>query len=181
MRTKIGLLVAVLLTSACAQQADPRIEALIDRQAIDQLVAGDYPRALDAHDWETYVGYFTEDGELSLGPQTAKGHAEMKKLLEGLGDERINHVISNLSYRIDGDSAAGGAYWEDIGLVNGAPGVVVAGHYDDALRKVDGRWKFTKRTIVIDFAAPVQGTAPVAEPPKTESSESPAEPPPQRQ
>jgi hypothetical protein len=177
MRTKIGLLAVALLASACAQQSDPRLGALIDRQAIDQLVAGDYPRALDAHDWDTYVGYFTEDGELSLGTQSAKGPAEMKKLLEGLGDERINHVISNLSYRVDGNAATGGAYWEDIGLVNGAPGVVVAGHYEDALRKVDGEWKFAKRTIAIDFMGPAQGAAPVAEPSNTESSESSAKPP----
>jgi ketosteroid isomerase-like protein len=153
MKTSAALVIALLL-AACAPQPDPRLDAVIDRQAINQLVAGDYPRALDAHDWDTYVSYFAEDGELSLGPQMAKGHAEMKQLLEGLGDERINHIISNLSYRIDGDTATGGAYWEDIGFVEGAPGVVVAGHYDDALRKVDGEWKFTKRSIVIDFMAP---------------------------
>ncbi|HEU4619292.1 MAG TPA: nuclear transport factor 2 family protein [Gammaproteobacteria bacterium] len=181
MRTNIALLGAVLAVTGCAPQSDPRLDALVDRQAIDQLVAGDYPRALDAHDWDTYVGYFTEDGELSLGPQTAKGHAEMKKLLEGLGDERIDHVISNLSYRIEGDSATGGAYWEDIGLVNGAPGVIVAGHYDDALRKVDGEWKFSKRTIVIDFMAPAQPAAPADSAGKGDSSETPAEPAPARQ
>jgi len=163
MKTGIALL-TVLVLAACARQPDSRLEAVMDRQAIDQLVAGDYPRALDAHDWDAYVAYFTEDGELSVGEQTAKGHAEMKQLLEGLGDERINHVISNLSYRIEGDSAAGGAYWEDIGLVNGAPGVAVAGHYDDALRKVNGEWKFTRRSIVVDFMAPSDDPVPAASP-----------------
>ena len=39
-----------VLAAACQQQQppDPRIAALAERQAIDQLVAGDYPRALDA-------------------------------------------------------------------------------------------------------------------------------------
>jgi ketosteroid isomerase-like protein len=154
MKTRIGLLIVLLLTAGCAQQPDPRLQALVDRQAIDQLVAGDYPRALDAQDWDAYVANFTADGELSLGAQTAKGRAQIKELLEGLPSERINHVISNSSYRIDGDTAIGGSYWQDITLVNGAPGVAVAGHYDDTLRKVDGEWKFTKRAIVIDFAAP---------------------------
>lgn len=174
MKTRAALLIVAPLAVACAPQPDPRLEALIDRQAIDQLVAGDYPRALDAHDWDAYVANFTEDGELSLGAQSAKGHDEMKKLLEGLGDERIDHVITNLSYRIDGDTAMGGAYWQDIGLVNGAPGVIVAGHYDDTLRKVDGEWKFAKRSIIIDFmsaaaqapdasAAPPASTAPAGE------------------
>jgi ketosteroid isomerase-like protein len=170
MRIRAALLIVVPFAAACAPQSDSRLEALIDRQAIDQLVAGDYPRALDAHDWDAYLAHFTEDGELSLGPQTAKGHAEMRKLLEGLGDERIDHAITNLSYRLDGDSATGGAYWQDIGLVNGAPGVVVAGHYDDILRKVDGEWKFAKRTIVIDFMGAEQ--APAA-PSETTSSPAP--------
>lgn len=163
MKTRIGLLIVLLLTAGCARQADPQLRALVDRQAIDQLVAGDYPRALDSQDWDAYVATFAEDGELSLGPQTARGYAQIRELLEGLPPERINHVISNLSYRIDGDTAAGGAYWEDIGLVNGAPGVAVAGHYEDTLRKVDGEWKFTKRAIVIDFAAPSPDAAPATE------------------
>lgn len=163
MNTRIGLLIALLLSAGCAQQPDAQLQAMVDRQAIDQLVAGDYPRALDAQDWDAYVAHFTADGELSLGPQTAKGSVEIKQLLEGLPPERINHVISNLSYRIDGDTATGGSYWQDIGLVNGAPGVIVAGHYDDTLRKVDGEWKFTKRAIVIDFAAPGPDTAAAAE------------------
>jgi ketosteroid isomerase-like protein len=178
MKTRVALLIVAPLAAACAPQADPRLEGLIDRQAIDQLVAGDYPRALDAHDWDAYLAHFTDDGELTLGPQAAKGHDEMRKLLEGLGDERIDHVITNLSYRIDGDSATGGAYWQDIGLVNGAPGVVVAGHYDDTLRKVDGEWKFAKRSIVIDFmsapAAPVDSADSAAPPtPAPETTSTP--------
>jgi len=36
----------------------------------------------------------------------------------------------------------------------------VAGHYDDSLRKVNGAWKFTKRSIVIDH--PPAGGVPAA-------------------
>ncbi len=156
----LGIGVAVLVAAGCAgPSADPRTAAVAERQAIDQLVEGDYPRALDAHDWTAYAGMFTEDGTLSLGEQTAKGRAEIMKLVGALPTDPINHVISNLSYKITGDTATGGAYWQDIGLVNGAPGVAVAGHYDDTLRKVGGEWKFTKRAIVIDFMRPAQ-TAP---------------------
>jgi hypothetical protein len=35
--------------------------------------------------------------------------------------------------------------------VNGAPGVAAAGRYEDTLRKVNGRWKFAKRSILVDF------------------------------
>jgi len=161
---KISLLVATAgLAAACQQQStpDPRIAALADRQAIDQLVAGDYPRALDASDWDAYVATYTEDGELMLQGVSSKGRAAIKSFLAAQpAGPHINHVISNLSYKIDGDTATGGAYWQDIGNVNGAPGVIVAGHYDDSLRKVNGAWKFTKRSIVIDL--PPAGGVPAA-------------------
>lgn len=159
-------LALIALLSACQQPSappDPRIAAIADRQAIDQLIAGDYPRALDAHDMPAYAATYTEDGEMSLAGQSVKGRDAIMAFVGGLPTEpRVIHVITNLSYDIAGDTATGGAYWQDIGHVNGAPSVVVAGHYDDTLRKVNGDWKIAKRAIVIDFAAAA------AAPPPTE-------------
>jgi ketosteroid isomerase-like protein len=145
------LVVLGVVTAGCqpAQAPDPRVAAVMDRLAIDQLVAGDYPRALDARDWDAYVATFTDDGELVLGENRSKGAAAMKAFLGGMPAEpKVIHVISNLSYRIEGDTATGGAYWQDIG-VGDTHGVLAAGHYVDALRKVGGTWKFTKREIVV--------------------------------
>ena len=92
---------------------------------------------------------------------SSKGRAAIKSFLAAQpAGPHINHVISNLSYKINGDTATGGAYWQDIGNVNDAPGVIVAGHYDDSLRKVNGAWKFTRRSIVIDL--PPAGGVPAA-------------------
>jgi uncharacterized protein (TIGR02246 family) len=145
-----------LLTAACrpapSTAPDPDVAGLVDRQAIDQLIAGDYPRALDSHDYAAYAALFTEDGELSLQGQTARGRQAVQAFVAALPTEpRVIHVISNLSYRIEGDTATGGAYWQDIGNVGSNVGVLVAGHYDDTLRKVDGRWRIAKRDIVIEF------------------------------
>jgi hypothetical protein len=153
----LPLVVLSFLSSACqpVPAPDPRIGALADRLAIDQLVAGDYPRALDARDWNAYVANFTDDGELALGPQTAKGKDGIKGLLNGMPAEpHVMHVISNLSYTIDGDHATGGAYWQDIGIGDSPHGVLAAGHYVDSLRKIGGAWKFTKREIVIQAQEP---------------------------
>jgi ketosteroid isomerase-like protein len=168
MKNIVMLVVVAALAAACQQPQsppDPRIAALVDRQAIDQLVAGDYPRALDASDWDAYVATYAEDGELVLLGNSSKGRAAIKSFLAAQpAGAHVIHVISNLSYTINGDSATGGAYWQDIGNVNGAPGVVVAGHYDDSLRKVNGAWKFTKRSIVIDFPPAGGLPAPAAAP-----------------
>ena len=143
-------LVAVVAAGCQQVQApDARVAAVADRLAIDQLVAGDYPRALDAHNWDAYVATFTDDGELVLGENHTKGHDAMKGFLSGLpADPKVIHVISNLSYDIKGDTATGGAYWQDIG-VGDVHGVLAAGHYVDGLRKASGVWKFTKREIVV--------------------------------
>ena len=166
MRTVPSMLVAASLSLAGATNAavplEARVAAVEDRQAIEQLVAGDYVRALDSHQWADYAATFTEDGELSVFGQTMKSRAAILKFFTtprptlGPG-AKISHIISNLSYRIGGGKASGGAYWQDIGIApNGLPGVLSAGHYEDVLRKVGGHWKFAKRTIVTDFAAPAE-------------------------
>jgi uncharacterized protein (TIGR02246 family) len=141
---------------------DPNLARLLDRQAIEQLLAGEYPHALDSRDFDGYAALFTEDGELSLQGTTAKGRTAIRDFVAALPAEpRVIHPITNLNYTIDGDTASGGAYWQDIGLVNGTPGVVVAGRYEDTLRKVDGVWRIATRSIVIEFApAPAAAAAP---------------------
>ncbi len=152
-RFAVLALVAVAGCQPTAQPPDPNLARLLDRQAIEQLLAGDYPHALDTRNFDAYAALFTEDGELTLQGNTAKGRAAIKQFVSALPAEpRVVHPINNLSYTIDGDSAQGGAYWQDIGLVNGAPGVVVAGRYEDTLRKVDGQWRIATRNIIIEFA-----------------------------
>jgi ketosteroid isomerase-like protein len=152
------LVLAAALAAGCqpaAQGPDPNVARLVDQQAIEQLIAGTYPNALDTRDFDTYAALYTEDGELSLQGNTVKGRAAIKAFVAALPAEpRVIHPITNVSYTIAGDTATGGAYWQDIGLVNGLPGVVIAGRYEDTLRKVNGQWQIAKRSIVIEFAAP---------------------------
>jgi uncharacterized protein (TIGR02246 family) len=154
----IALVLVAAAVAGCQPPAagpDPNVARLLDRQAIEQLLAGDYPRALDTRNFDAYAALFTEDGELTLQGNTAKGRAAIKEFVSALPAEpRVIHPITNLSYRIDGDTATGGAYWQDVGLVGGAPGVLIAGRYEDTLRKVSGEWRIAKRSIVIEFAPP---------------------------
>jgi ketosteroid isomerase-like protein len=147
---RLAILAVIATTAGCqpaAQGPDPNLARLLDRQAIEQLLTGDYPHALDTRNFDAYAALFTEDG------MTAKGRAAIRDFVAALPAEpRVIHPISNLNYTIDGDRAAGGAYWQDTGLVDGKPGVLVAGRYEDTLRKVDGVWRIATRNIVIEFA-----------------------------
>ena len=161
---RLAALAVVVLAAGCqpaavAPAADPNLARVVDRLAIEQLLAGDYPHALDTRNFDAYASLFTEDGELTLQGNTSKGRAAIKTFVSALPAEpRVVHPINNLSYTIDGDTAKGGAYWQDVGLVNGAPGILIAGRYEDTLRKVNGQWRIATRNIVIEFAPP--GTAP---------------------
>ncbi len=49
----------VMALSACASMdAEQRLQRLEDRAAIEQLIFGDYPRALDGRDWKAYAATF---------------------------------------------------------------------------------------------------------------------------
>ena len=160
-----------------------RLTAVQDRQAIDQLVLGDYPRALDEQRLRDYAALFTSDGQLVLpGLATLKGPDAIYKFLStpGVFDAtpapgaprrapsplpkpyEIPHITSSPSYKVTGTTASGGAYWTEVRMVDGKPQVIGSGHYVDELRKVNGQWKFAKRTILRDVPPPAPPAAPPA-------------------
>ena len=171
MRIPVSILLMSLLgapgVGAAADRLPARLAALEDQLALQQIVTGDYPRALDQRNWAGYVALFTPEGELVVLGRTVKGRAAIAKFLAGMpfgapgtpparpGEIRTLHVISNLSYRIDGDTAAGGSYWQTIGVRDGQSAVLAAGHYEDLLRKgKEGRWLFERRVIDTDLPPP---------------------------
>lgn len=164
---------ALTLAAAMAATANaapsPHLPAGNDRQAIEQLMTGDYPRALDGHHWADYAALFLPDAPLSFAGQTLRGPAAIEKFFvsQDASQERAAppsgrtlHVVTNVSIHIVGNTATAGAYWQTIGLRDGQPGVLSAGHYEDALRKVAGRWRFASRAIVTEIAATPATPAP---------------------
>jgi len=163
----VALTVAAALPPAhAADSLETRLAAAEDRAAIETLLTGDYPRALDQRRWADYAALFTADGALTMRDKTVRGPAEIEKYFVNFrlpsaagppprpGEIRTMHIVTNLSFRIEGDTAVGGAYWQTIGLRDGHTTVLSAGHYEDVLKKQDGKWKFAKRVIASDLAPP---------------------------
>jgi uncharacterized protein (TIGR02246 family) len=185
-----AMLCAAIAGSAFAQakgkdSPEARLRQVEDRQAIEQLLMGDYPRALDAFDWKAYAALFAKDGTLIMnGGATKKtGPAAIEEFFTNAhfptppessacpskpGAHRFMHVVSNLSLHIDGDTATDQAYWQTIGTTDCKSVVEGAGHYEDVLKREDGRWKFFKREIFDDLPprAAAQTTTPVPSTPK---------------
>jgi hypothetical protein len=164
-----AMVVAALAVTAQAWGAEgleARLAGAEDRAAIEKLVTGDYPRALDQRLWKEYSALFTADGALTMRDRTLTGPQEIERFFvsfrspsasgppPGPGEIRTLHIVTNLSFRIEGDTAVGGAYWQTIGLSGGRTAVLSAGHYEDVLKKQGGQWRFAKRVIVSDLAPP---------------------------
>ena len=133
-----------------------------DRSEIEDLQS----RYLFALDWqkpELYASTFTPDGVLVWAGGTVTGRpAIIKEMTQArdvdsrktageapLRPARRRHFISNVVLRVDGDRATGRAYWFEFNddMRDRRPYLGAYGHYEDELRRVDGRWLFSRRQI----------------------------------
>ena len=177
----VGLGASGLAAQGKKDDAAMRMKAIEDRQAIEQLLMGDYPRALDSANWKAYGELFAKDGELIMqgGATKRTGPAAITEFFTKLpafggqaapaepsacpvpkGTPRTMHVVTNLSLHIDGDTATDQAYWETIATRDCKSVVAGAGHYEDVLKREDGKWRFAKREIFDDL--PPRATNPPA-------------------
>lgn len=161
--------------------AAARMQSIADRQEIEQLLMGDYPRALDSANWVVYGSFFAKDGELIMqgGAIRRTGPAAITEFFTKApaaggqavpttpsacpvpkGTPRTMHVVTNLSLHVDKDTATDQAYWETIATRDCNSVVAGAGHYEDVLKREDGQWKFAKREIFDDL--PPRTTTPAA-------------------
>jgi hypothetical protein len=66
------------------------------------------------------------------------------------GDSQVRHMMTNVTFRIEGDTAAGGCYLTYYHCKSGKATLQAIGRYQDELRKVDGNWLFQYRRVFID-------------------------------
>ncbi len=133
-----------------------------DRAAILQLEA-EYLLALDWGDAASYAALFAPEGRLdwaggsAIGPEAIfremSAYKDVVRKIYG-NDEAGNpvilrHFITNQAIYVHGETAKGVIYWFEMANngPGGAPVIGSYGHYEDAMRKVDGVWKFVSRTI----------------------------------
>ena len=169
-----GLIAAAgLLVAGNAESKDSlevRLQKAEDRLAIEQLMMGDYPKALDSRDWKAYAALFTEDGELVQGTTVTTGPKAIEELFSRPRTPRprpqqagnaasdapaaprtpsiTKHIVTDLNLKINGNTATATAYWQTVSTRDGKTTIAGAGHYNDVLKKVNGQWKFKHREIV---------------------------------
>ena len=142
-----------------------------DRAEIEDLMAR-YLFALDYNDIDTFMTMFTEDAEFEFAPGTVTGKAAIREAVTGfkkrIGEIYVDaegrpavlrHVLAHTAIRVEGDRAWTRAQWfemaddgpRDQASGRRSPKMGTFGIYADELRKVNGRWLFSKRRILNEF------------------------------
>jgi ketosteroid isomerase-like protein len=127
---------------------------LEDREEIRELYSR-YALAIDNGQYDAWVDCFTEDGVFEssrfgkhTGVQGLKRFTAIYR--ESLGGAQVRHVINNLTFQIEGDSAIGNCYLLYYHCKAMKVQQMSVGQYRDKLRKANGKWLFESRQVALD-------------------------------
>jgi 3-phenylpropionate/cinnamic acid dioxygenase small subunit len=125
-----------------------------DREQIRELYAR-YAYTIDYGPYDEWVRCFTEDGVFE-SPRFGRhaGHTALRRFTatyqESNGAAQVRHMMTNVTFHIDGDRATGGCYLTYYHCKSGKATLEALGRYEDELRKVNGEWLFQRRRVSID-------------------------------
>ncbi len=132
------------------------LETLLAKDAIRETMAR-YCHALDACDFVGVASLFTEDGMWTTDYGTANGREAIAALLASVVPTRGNgpqrkHYICNVVIDVAGQEASSVADYLIIRESESGLIPVMGGTYKDRFRQVEGRWQFSRKTLVHDIA-----------------------------
>jgi hypothetical protein len=163
MARRAGAAVALALLAAAAagpaSAADDPVRAA-ERQEIAALTDR-YIYGLDNQDADIYLSTVTADAEIVQVTGTARGSAEIRKMIDDLRVSRRKpmadgtpqpprqHIVTNDYLEFTGPATAiHRAYWMTVMGMGGNYQVANLGRYEDKLVKQNGRWLFSSRHII---------------------------------
>jgi len=127
---------------------------LEDREQIRELYAR-YAYTVDLGRYADWVQCFTADGVFDSplfgqfkGPEGLLKFTAIYK--ESQGSAQVRHIMSNVTFVVDGDNAIGGCYLTYYHCKDGKVSLAAVGRYEDRLRKVNGEWLFENRKVQLD-------------------------------
>jgi hypothetical protein len=144
-----------------------------DRLALRELFDA-YAHCADRRDAEGQKALFTDDtrfavymdGEDSEPTYVLQGREALTPVFEDLNRYEVTtHFNGQSTVSIDGDRATGESYTiaHHVFTEEGARKIMVASlRYLDAFAKIDGRWYFAARKLILDWSETRSMTAPAA-------------------
>lgn len=135
---------------------DAEVRRLLDEQAI-RRAATLYAIGADRRDPDIWAAIMAEDMVLITPRGRIEGRAHALEALPRLAAAftATQHRVTNLLHIIDGDDATGETYCVADHMREAADGTRSilrwAIRYQDRLRRIDGRWLFTRRELIVDW------------------------------
>jgi 3-phenylpropionate/cinnamic acid dioxygenase small subunit len=125
---------------------------LVDRAAITDVTIR-YCWALDTKDWAVLDTVFTEDANGDL-LEDVVGRVAIKKRVETALSrmDETQHLISNHQIVVRGDTATCRCYLQAQHVrkaAHGGPNFIIAGRYEDELKRTADGWRITFRRLVV--------------------------------
>jgi len=127
------------------------LQTLVDIEAIRKITA-QYNRATDEGRLEDWLACWTPDGWFGRSNTTRKyvGREGLTELNRG-NEVSARHVTTDNEIDVDGDTATQICYLMFLDRENGFLPAMF-GTYHDRLVRVDGRWLFAERMLIVDGA-----------------------------
>ena len=127
------------------------LDMWIEKQKIHELCAL-YTLTLDSHDIESWANCFTEEGVFGFGDRALCGRDKIAAYGRVHQQLLSRHLNTSLLFEIDpsGERATGqSTVVLALGTRQGYK-LAFLERYEDEVRKVDGKWLFSRRWVVAD-------------------------------
>ena len=143
------------------------LQALADRVEIEAL-RGEYTDAVMMRDYDRVASLFTPDGALRMPnvPAELTGPEEIRAF-----GQRVPALVDYLvqtthpgTIQLDGDTASGRAYLQELGRLNDGRSELNYAIYHDRYQRTADGWKFTERVYEVRYhdTTPLTGEPPGA-------------------
>jgi hypothetical protein len=150
---------SVVHPASSGLSVEQRLQKLEDTEAIRSLLI-DYGRDLDKRDFAAYGRLFAKSGTWKGGMGSATTPQGIQKMVEdGFGKmspelyENSNHVMTSMDIEVHGDTGTAWSRWLWVVKgTDGKPRTERGGHYEDALVREDGVWKFKSRQAFTEIS-----------------------------
>jgi hypothetical protein len=123
-----------------------------DHDQIRQVLAR-FIQLRDDHRFDEWGQLFTEDGKFQYGATALEGRTQIRDHVSNLlRADRGKHLNLNIVIDVDGDHAT---VTSDVVKLDPIEGkrleyrIATMGRYEDELVRLDGRWQFKSRRVVI--------------------------------
>jgi len=125
------------------------VRELADRQAIMDCLLR-YTRGVDRHDRELMLSAYHPDAwdDHGVASGSAADFVDWAIGWHGENQTRHQHIISNHSVELDGDTAHSETYYTFWGINREGPPTLAFGRYIDRFEKRNGKWGIAHRVCI---------------------------------